>query len=305
MRSSAKILGLILFILITLFFAGNFLLKHWTGVSVGLQIQRVWAGAWQGAEQCERPITPPLYYLNASSALSYPEESLLHRNLIKTRVALYQHFLPADLNSLALSKTILGSGTTSLGYECQVLRDLIEIKQGQMRLSYFRAAELRRPGARLGPALSLLPTEFPTPTANPHFEWVALSKKGLPNTLFVAAKNGKTPVYICQGKLKGNNYPGQLLKNGCRLSYGGWATTVTEYAVLTHKGSSAQWMPSTAVNTKPKAVYGGYENGAPMKICRVSVYGNIHIGKVVADRFCDIAIQDQEVSVGRYEFLAG
>jgi len=66
---------------------------------------------------------------------------------------------------------------------------------------------------------------------------------------FNVNSNSSNPVYICRAEFLGASngtkgiYPGHLTKEGCRISYAGYAFTSSRYQVLINNNKNLVWMP--------------------------------------------------------------
>ncbi|HYF97628.1 MAG TPA: DM9 repeat-containing protein [Coxiellaceae bacterium] len=291
---------------VILFVAGDFWLRHSTDVSLGLQLRRLWSGLVYGGARCRIPQyqNMPTNYLsmvvlNPSSSAQLP---LLQLQMAKLRMQRYRYYLPADLNSLALAKKILGSSSIiTLDYECASLRDLLEINQAQMQIRYLQKMIKAQAQRIKSPPVQqpLTPLNFPTSSANSNFNWIEFNSQNLPNNLFAAGKD----LYVCQAQWQANNYPGQYVNGVCRLTYAGSVFDVKKFVLLS-SNAKGQWIDSIKAKQLPaKPIYGGFENGAPMAICRINVEDVTHLGKVVNGSVCDVALSNQEMSFHKYEVL--
>lgn len=142
------------------------------------------------------------------------------------------------------------------------------------------------------------------------------------NNAYVAFKVKKQPIYICRAQFIGDNvnttavYPGQLTKQGCRISYAGYAFTVPKFDILMGK-EKLQWQGintvkqnlGTAMTQEQKELYrklgyattgdmyalyrvapkanlpmliaGGYQGNHPVYICKAAYKKLDRIGKLV------------------------
>lgn len=89
------------------------------------------------------------------------------------------------------------------------------------------------------------------------FTWAASDGTTTPSNAFVAARNGNTPLYICQAAYSGaNSYgsavidPGVLTDNGCVITYGGQSYLAPNYSVLVSTSTGA-WADGQQVVTQP------------------------------------------------------
>ncbi len=295
-----------LIIVATVYATGDFWLKRNTGVSLGLQVISLCTGAFNSNKNCRfspRSFISPVY-LSALVMRPAMLQPLLQLQMLKLQKLRLRKFLRADLNSLAIAKKLLGDESIlSLNYECQSMNDVLQITQIQMQLNYLQRMQQLQQEAKNQPAMRpsiITPLNFPTVSDNKDFSWVAIPAKGMPENSFRVNKE----LYICQAQWQANNYPGQYVNGVCRLTYAGSVFDLKKFVVLTSQHNVGRWLSSTELsNTKQQPIYGGYENGTPVAICRVKVNDVIQIGKVVSNSICNIALTDQEVTFQKYEIL--
>jgi hypothetical protein len=153
-------------------------------------------------------------------------------------------------------------------------------------------------------------------------QWQAATNTNLPKAPLINAGLPNETVNICRAAFLGAYvqtkavYPGQLTSGGCRISYAGYAFTVTKFEALTGVEAGLQWIPMADVKKSAQTkmqqlpvtsqiargplfaypparpfnfdvkinnaspVAGGYEGGNPVLICRTHQDGTT-IGKVV------------------------
>lgn len=169
-------------------------------------------------------------------------------------------------------------------------------------------------------------------------QWLAVQDAQIKNEkTFINAGDPNNSVYICRAPFIGLNpgnraiYPGELIKTGCRISYAGYAFSVSKFDVLTGKNDGLQWIPISTVNEAikkqttvvgsnnaplmpmpifdfniningAKPIAGGYQGGNPVLICRAKQNNAYVIGKVVlmnggTGNICDIGVAAKEVSI--------
>jgi hypothetical protein len=78
--------------------------------------------------------------------------------------------------------------------------------------------------------------------------WLHNTDKKLTQEQLVNVGEAGSTINICRADFLGaypqtqGQYPGQLTKEGCRISYGGYAFIVTQYYVLTGNGKNLEWV---------------------------------------------------------------
>lgn len=179
--------------------------------------------------------------------------------------------------------------------------------------------------------------------------WMRASAPDLANkATFLNVGTAAQPTYICRAKFIGASvnesacYPGQLTDAGCRISYAGYAFSLSKFDVLAGKNNALRWIslsrieqalqpplppsPNTLVQKLVPSnqlnrwsfnfnididgympIAAGYQGGAPVLICRTEKNNRFVIGKLVFfdDRFgCDIGIENKEDTVvANYDLL--
>ena len=163
-------------------------------------------------------------------------------------------------------------------------------------------------------------------SANLQYKWVKGVVGQIPAHAASAWRNFDGPLNICQANYSGGVHPGQLTKNGCRITYAWKAYNEKNFNILTSsktpewKDQSAlyqyrqhQWPvyggvgPMVIINgpvskSGPQPVIGGHEGGHNLYVCRCMYKENVHVGKVVSNA-CNIGFEGKEVRVPDYEVL--
>lgn len=93
------------------------------------------------------------------------------------------------------------------------------------------------------------------------FTWAVSNGTNLPANAFVAARNGNTPLYICQANYtRDNSYdnstaidPGVVTPQGCVITYGGQAFLAPTYSVLVST-STGGWVDGQKVQTQQRRI---------------------------------------------------
>lgn len=145
-------------------------------------------------------------------------------------------------------------------------------------------------------------------------QWVTTKNGGIPKNAFIAGYAFNKPLYICHSYYRNGLHPGQMVKKGCLISYGGVAFVQNDYEVLaSNQPQNIFWdtpdkiqlyEPSSAPDSNPteQTVIGGHENENSLYICRCIYNNRIHLGKQVAGN-CNIGWQRKEIKVPVYEIL--
>jgi hypothetical protein len=154
---------------------------------------------------------------------------------------------------------------------------------------------------------------IPTPAAAPIIpkylvKWQNAKNGEIPRDATAVGAICNNPVYVCHAKYLEGVHPGQLVKNGCLISYGGKAMVLSKYQVLTTRKQIA-WQEADQLeayfyhNNENIPIPGGYEgeDQHPLFICR-AMFDDIHIGKVV-DNNCNISVNGAEVIRKAYKVL--
>ena len=102
-----------------------------------------------------------------------------------------------------------------------------------------------------------------------------------------------TPQYICRAEHNGVMHPGKGLAGYCNIGYGGSELVKTNFEVLKPYDNSSFATNWTTNLTTPNAILGGSENGQALYICRASLEGGTHLGKLLAGS-CNIGYGGQE-----------
>ncbi len=151
-------------------------------------------------------------------------------------------------------------------------------------------------------------------------DWVtSKNNQKISDALEVSSDGKKTQ--ICRAKFLSGTHPGLVTSSGCLITYGGYAAFIPSYDVLVGKATT-QWksVDPVALNSYQNVtngstdaalwkqnsipVQGGFENNAPLYICKATYNGVAKIGKVVGN-ICDVADEAKEVSVQQFEVLFG
>lgn len=159
------------------------------------------------------------------------------------------------------------------------------------------------------------------------YQWEKGALGKVPASSVVAWQNIAGHVQICQSEYNGGIHPGQLTKQGCRITYEGSAFIQNQYNILTSK-TEISWRPPQAsyqyhtqsqwpryagvgpviIGSEHQAlplsqpVIGGHEEGHDLFICRGMYNDNVYVGKVVASN-CNIGFNGQEIKLPVYEVL--
>lgn len=203
----------------------------------------------------------------------------------------------------------------SIYQQIEQVQSEIAIKNLELRVLNLKLNELK---TRLNQSIQQ--------TMSNHYKWV----KGVPGKILSHAvsawRNFDGQVNICQSNYSDGVHPGQLTKNGCRITYAWKAYTEKNFNILTStktpewKDQSAlyqyrqhQWPvyggvgPMIIINGPLKKngsqpVVGGHENGHNLYVCRCMYSDSVYVGKVVASN-CNIGVEGKEVRVPDYEVL--
>ncbi len=199
----------------------------------------------------------------------------------------------------------------------QVMREL-QIKKLEEQVLNLKLQQLR---ISLGEAFSK--------SLNRQYKWTKGVVGKVPKNAVVAWKNVDGPINICQADYRGGVHPGQLTKQGCKITYGWKAFNESTFKVLTSK-KDISWQRSSKLyrfqyqnqrRTWPiyggvgpvmldgniqelifRPVIGGHEAGHNIYICRAMYQNDVHVGKVVSSN-CNIGVAGKEIRVPDYEVL--
>lgn len=145
--------------------------------------------------------------------------------------------------------------------------------------------------------------------------WVNAENGVVPaNALKVPLNNNSA--YICHATFMHGIHPGIINKAGCLITYGGYSLIEPSYQVLI--GSAAvQWNATDSLqdyrslqqnpdlwHEKYIPIQGGFENGAPLYICKTDYENKTYIGKVIMDN-CNFAVGAKEIYVKNFQILFG
>jgi hypothetical protein len=174
---------------------------------------------------------------------------------------------------------------------------------------------------------------------NTDYNWVQGQAHVIPNNALVAGQNNGKNIYICQAQYSGNPpgyaatnlYPGELVPEGCVITYAGQTFVIDPYNILT-SSKTGYWaspdqttdeplrsspvyvngnnpLSQSIVNfqqttdaSAPQSVIGGYEDDHYLYVCRIKVDGVYHVGKVVSGS-CNVSIGNKEASWPDYQVL--
>ena len=214
------------------------------------------------------------------------------------------------------SNVIIQSGPNQNIYQqIQQVQNEIEIKSLELRVLNLKLYQLKK---TLNKSIEK--------SRSDRYQWVKSVPGKIPVHAVSAWRNFDGPVNICQANYHDGVHPGQLAKDGCRITYAGKAYNEKTFNVLTSSKTPAwkdqsalyqyrqhQWPvyggvgPMVIVNGPLKKsgslpVIGGHEGGHNLYVCRCMYKENVHIGKVVANN-CNIGFQGKEVRVPDYEVL--
>lgn len=154
--------------------------------------------------------------------------------------------------------------------------------------------------------------------------WIEAYDGDVPYQALPVGRDRGWPLYICHTNYRDGVEVGQLVDDGCLISYAGKAFVQENYQVLSGK-HRIFWVSSRDANVsgerndqfaismdrnfrKPGIredaypVKGGIEPERTLYICRTMYGDSLHVGKVVAGN-CNIGINDAEVVVPTYEVL--
>lgn len=159
-----------------------------------------------------------------------------------------------------------------------------------------------------------------TQAKNEVFKWVDAKGGKVPDKAIVAAYYKDQPVYICHADYLEGIHPGQVVKDGCLISYGPKSFVQDKYQVLTGTGKTLWKSADTLTRYLTPAVYyssydvnrdsvagiypikGGFETSRTLYICRVMYGDGIHVGKLVENN-CNIGVDNVELRLPTYEVL--
>ncbi|MCK4608541.1 MAG: DUF3421 domain-containing protein [Gammaproteobacteria bacterium] len=199
----------------------------------------------------------------------------------------------------------------------QLLQQMVKLQQTQIAL--------QKQLITLNQQIIVTQQRVLTKTNQTQVKWVAAKNGKSPEKdAFIAGYSSNKPTYICHANHMDGVQPGEMVKNGCLISYAGRAFTEESYEALTSK-TKLKWDnprksrpfvprwygggpgPAIYPPAKPQPspyhpVIGGHERGHPIYICR-GIYNNkIHVGKQIAGK-CNIGFNGQEVKIPIYEVL--
>ncbi len=202
----------------------------------------------------------------------------------------------------------------SIYQQIQQVRREIEIKSLEVRALTIRLQQL-----------SVLLNQSIKRSAGDRYQWVKEFSGKLPTGAVSAWRNFDGPVNICQANYSGGLHPGQLTKEGCRITYAWKAYNENNFNILA-SNETPDWKDQSALyqyrqhpwpvyggvgpmiivgpinKSGPQPVIGGHENGRNLYVCRCMYKESVHVGKVVANE-CNIGFKGQEVRVPDYEVL--
>jgi len=119
-------------------------------------------------------------------------------------------------------------------------------------------------------------------TTHRSLRWIPRSASIPANAIKVELAAGQNR-YICRARHEGGQHPGELWSSKCYISWGGAEIASPDYEILTGSGD---WRRSR--DEIAGAFEGGAEPGRTLYVCRSSIRGRNHAGKVVSVRSHDI-----------------
>lgn len=147
------------------------------------------------------------------------------------------------------------------------------------------------------------------------FHWVRVKSGETPLHAIIAAYDKGKPTNICRAKYLSGTHPGQLIENGCLISYGVKVFVQKDYEVLVGDQANVEWGTLPLEYSYPDHSYpycnnfvipilGGYEPDKKryLYVCRAMYLNNIYVGKMV-DGKCNLGFDGEQSRVSVFEVL--
>ncbi|MDF1796164.1 MAG: DUF3421 domain-containing protein [Coxiellaceae bacterium] len=177
--------------------------------------------------------------------------------------------------------------------------DYIHLSQQLNKMQSLAATSQGRVAAAIWQQVSSAQTQVVALQTAKKYQWVNTQLGKSVSNSVIAGYDQNGAVYACRTEYQNNSYPGQLIKQGCRITKGTDVIVNKQYKLLVST-VPIRWqvMGSILPSYRPPAiaVIGGEQQGNNVYICRDLYKNAIHVGKVVS-RGCQIVSDGKVINL--------